>query len=79
MNEQIQPPKGAADLVQTQVRHSLRSKQQIVPMLGDPVASDREFARKIDKSSSKKLASMLCREYICIEIGDPLLPLLRGS
>jgi hypothetical protein len=38
-----------------------------------------EFARKIDKSSNKKLASMLCREYICIEVGNPLLTLLRGS
>src|SRR6516165_4027617 len=43
-----------------------------------PVAPDREFAGKLI-TSSKKLASMLYREHVCVKIGNPLLTLLRDS
>jgi len=33
----------------------------------------------IGETHLKKLASVLHREYVCVEIGDPLLALLRDS
>jgi len=38
----------------------------------------REFVERLI-TSSKKLASMLYREYVCVKVRDPLLTLLRDS
>ena len=35
--------------------------------------------RKKIENSSKKLASMLDGEYVCVKVGNPLLTLLRNS
>jgi len=42
-------------------------------------SSSTPLVPRVSQNHLKKLASMLHREHVCIEIGDPLLALLRDS
>jgi hypothetical protein len=60
-------------VVRIGVGHGLLAHLEFRSKLRDPVAHEQQF------HSPRELASMLHREYVCIEIRNPLLALLGDS
>ena len=67
--------KKLAENLKTFAREALEASPKDLEIADSKV---REFVGRLI-TSSKKLASMLYREYVCVKVRNPLLTLLRDS